>query len=119
MQNERLTAKEAMELMVELNRYPVGSIYSMTRNDKYAISFYYEGLDGKKKRKTCTGESKDMLLMLRTTFLTNLFYEKLALRKKEENIELLKEAFPKSLLKATAQCEYTVNEAVDGYLAFH
>ena len=119
MQNERLTAKEAMELMEELNRYPVGSIYPMTRNDKYAISFYYEGLDGKKKRKTCTGESKDMLLMLRTTFLTNLFYEKLALRKKEENIELLKEAFPKSLLKATAQCEYTVNEAVDGYLAFH
>lgn len=86
MQNERLTAKEAMELMVELNRYPVGSIYSMTRNDKYAISFYYEGLDGKKKRKTCTGESKDMLLTLRTTFLT---------------------------------CEYTVNKAVDGYLAFH
>ena len=24
MQNERLTAKEAMELMEELNRYPVG-----------------------------------------------------------------------------------------------
>ena len=86
MQNERLTAKEAMELMEELNRYPVGSIYPMTRNDKYAISFYYEGLDGKKKRKTCTGESKDMLLTLRTTFLT---------------------------------CEYTVNKAVDGYLAFH
>ena len=119
MLNRQLTANEMTELMEELNRYPVGSTYPMTRNNKYAISFYYEGLDGKKKRKTCTGESKDMLLMLRTTFLTNLFYEKLALRKKEENIELLKEAFPKSLLKATAQCEYTVNEAVDGYLAFH
>ena len=94
-------------------------IVCYTRNDKYAISFYYEGLDGKKKRKTCTDESKDMLLTLRTTFLTNLFYEKMALRKKEENIELLKEVFPKSLLKATAKCEYTVNEAVDGYLAFH
>ena len=27
MQNEKLTAKEAMGLMEELNRYPVGSIF--------------------------------------------------------------------------------------------
>lgn len=119
MQNERLTAKEAMELMEELNRYPVGSIYPTTRNNKYAISFYYEGLDGKKKRKTCTGESKDILLTLRTTFLTKLFYEKLALKKKMENIELLKDILPKNLLVEEVKCERTVNEVVDRYLVSH
>ncbi len=127
MAKERLTAGETMGLMEELDRYPTGSIYPVTRKGKngesipngYAISFYYDSLDGKKKRKTCTGKSEEALIPLRTKFLTELFYEKLALRKKEENIELLKEVFPKSLLKETAKCEYTVNEAIDGYLAFH
>lgn len=119
MLNRQLTANEMKGLMEELNRYPVGSMYPMTRNDKYAISFYYEGLDGKKKRKTCTSESKDMLLPLRTTFLTNLFYEKLALKKKMENIELLKDVLPKSLLEEEVKCERTVNEVVDEYLVSH
>lgn len=119
MLNRQLTANEIKELMEELNRYPVGSIYPMTRSNKYAISFYYEGLNGEKKRKTCTGESKEELVPLRTTFLTNLFYEKLALKTKKENIALLKEVLPKSLLEEKVKCERTVNEAVDGYLVSH
>lgn len=116
MLNIQLTANEVKALMEELNRYPPGSIYQMTRSDKYAISFYYEDLDGKKKRKTCTGESKEMLPALRTAFLTNLFYEKIALKKKMETIELLMDVLPKSLLKEESKCERTVNEVVDGYL---
>lgn len=116
MLNRQLTANEIKELMEELNRYPVGSMYQMTRSDKYAISFYYEDLDGKKKRKTCTGESKEELAALRTTFITNLFYEKIALKKKMENIELLKDVLPKSLLKEEVKCERTVNEVVGRYM---
>ena len=100
MAKERLTAGETMGLMEELDRYPTGSIYPVTRKGKngesipngYAISFYYDSLDGKKQKKTCTAKSEEALIPLRTKFLTELFYEKLALRKKEENIELLKEA---------------------------
>ena len=91
MLNQKLSAKEAMELMEELNRYPVGSIYFSNRDKKYSISFYYDSLEGEVgKRKTYTRKSKEELIPLRTKFLTELYYEKLALRKQRENIEVLK-----------------------------
>ena len=71
------------------------------------------------KRKTYTRKSKEELIPLRTKFLTELYYEKLALRKQRENIEVLKSVLPERLLKEDIKCEKTVNEAVDGYLAFH
>lgn len=120
MLNQKLSAKEAMELMEELNRYPVGSIYFSNRDKKYSISFYYDSLEGEVgKRKTYTRKSKEELIPLRTKFLTELYYEKLALRKQRENIEVLKSVLPERLLKEDIKCEKTVNEAVDGYLAFH
>ena len=86
MAKERLTAGETMGLMEELDRYPTGSIYPVTRKGKngesipngYVISFYYDSLDGKKQKKTCTAKSEEALIPLRTKFLIELFYEKLA-----------------------------------------
>lgn len=127
MLNRQLTANEIKELMEELNRYPVGSMYPITRKGKngeiipngYAISFYYEDLEGEKKRKTCTGKSEEELVPLRTTFITNLFYEKLALRQQQQSIALLKQVLPSNLINQNVKCHRKVNVVVDDYLKWY
>lgn len=127
MKKENITAKEAMGLMEELNRYPVGSIYTSTRKSKSGetgcgkdtITFYYDDIHGGKKRKTLTGKKEEELIPLRAAFLTELFYQKQELKRKSENMELLKEVLPPSLLKEEARCERAVKDVMEDYLASH
>ena len=113
--NSTLTTEGVMRLMEELNRYPVGTTYKTRKKDKngntvpngYGIAFYYEDINEKKSRKSFTGrETKEELYSMRTAFLTDIFYQKEALREKEKNTELLREVLPAHLLKEELVCMY-------------
>ena len=119
---------EVNGLIEELNRYKDEvSIYPTTRKNKdgiaepsgFGIAFYYDGLDGKKHRKVFSGKNKNELVPKRTAFLTNLFHEKQEKIKRAEQVNMLKDILPASLLKEEVVCDKTVNEAIDAYLPTH